>query len=393
MIEVRPARLASHCAWLAAAVLLLNLASAGAAQPPANPSASATTGATTSLEGAERVLAAIREALVERALEAPTRVLSLGWIDAAGTLHETTQFRTDARVRGVRVLGYFDDEGEATRPRLSAEIDIPASLRAVTGAQTCTDAPTRWRIPVALRPVEPDARGQEHGIARALSTALIGLLLANDARLARWTLVRGQGAVESSYAKALSGRITAAPDWTLALSVQPLDMPRASWLEPVVRLGSALVPALAGQGLSWRVELTLQRAGDAAEALRIEETIAIDDRMGSTTDQVARHLVQRLPAWLTRLDQQAVCESPHYALLRRAPDEWAIGAGESTGLRPGDRVLVVDRRSVPLRLLEPGAVGLMAIAEVVRVTYEQVGLRQVAGPGLPDTGNWAAFPF
>ncbi len=390
---VRPSRVFQRYASLAATLLLVNLVPAQAAQPPIVPSAANASAHSGTLDGAERMLAAIRASLVERSLEAPTRVLSIGWIDAGGTLHETSQFRTDARVRGVRVLGYFSDEQGEARTRVSAEIDIPASLRAVTSGPTCTDAPPRWRIPVSLHLVDANARGQEHGMSRALSASLAALLLANEGSLARWTLVRELAPPGSTYAKALSGATATVPDWTLSLSVRPVEPPKGSWLEPATRFATSLVTGVSAQVPSWRVELGLRRTGDAGEVLRIEETMVIDGRLGTTPDQVMGHVVQRFPDWIARLDQQAACESPQYTLLQRAPGEWAIGAGASTGLRAGDRVLVVDRRSVPLRVLEPGAAGLLAIAEVVRVTPEQVRVRQVAGPGLPETGNWAAFPF
>jgi hypothetical protein len=48
---------------------------------------------------------------------------------------------------------------------------------------------------------------------------------------------------------------------------------------------------------------------------------------------------------------------------------------------------------VPRRLLEPGAARLMAIAEVSRVAPDHVRVRQVAGPDMPVSGDWVAFPF
>ncbi len=67
-------------------------------------------------------LAAIRDALIEKALQGPTRVVSTAWIDDQGRLHEDAQMTNDMRVRGVRVLNYTAN-GKAA---IKADVDMQA---------------------------------------------------------------------------------------------------------------------------------------------------------------------------------------------------------------------------------------------------------------------------
>jgi hypothetical protein len=67
--------------------------------------------------------------------------------------------------------------------------------------------------------------------------------------------------------------------------------------------------------------------------------------------------------------------------------------GTASGFRAGDRVLVMDRDRLPQRLVEPGALGQLAMAEVVQVLKDRVQLKQIAGPAMPSQGHWVALPI
>ena len=69
---------------------------------------------------ADQRLQAVRESLVQLALEGPTQVSSTTFIDESGTLRDSASFTHDMVVRGVRVLAYGQNEGEPNA-RISAE--------------------------------------------------------------------------------------------------------------------------------------------------------------------------------------------------------------------------------------------------------------------------------
>jgi hypothetical protein len=64
-----------------------------------------------------------------------------------------------------------------------------------------------------------------------------------------------------------------------------------------------------------------------------------------------------------------------------------------SGLRPGDRVLLLNPSQIPSQMLEPGATQHLALAQVVKVGNDQTELQQLAGPALPTQGHWMALPL
>jgi hypothetical protein len=74
-------------------------------------------------------------------------------------------------------------------------------------------------------------------------------------------------------------------------------------------------------------------------------------------------------------------------------------AGQDAGLRPGDRLVLVDARHVPRRLLEPESAAHLALLEVQQVQGQRAQARQVAGPRMSgdslqnSSQNWVAMPF
>ncbi|MFB0900352.1 MAG: hypothetical protein QMB14_12235 [Polaromonas sp.] len=66
----------------------------------------------------EERLEAIRQGLVQAALEGATRVESMAWIDGQGVLREGSSFRSGMDVRGVQVLNYVRDNSGQPQARL-----------------------------------------------------------------------------------------------------------------------------------------------------------------------------------------------------------------------------------------------------------------------------------
>jgi len=72
---------------------------------------------------AEQRLQAIRESLVQLALEGPTQVSSTSFIDESGTLRDSASFTHDMVVRGVRVLAY-GQEADVTQAKIVADHQV-----------------------------------------------------------------------------------------------------------------------------------------------------------------------------------------------------------------------------------------------------------------------------
>jgi hypothetical protein len=78
---------------------------------------------------------------------------------------------------------------------------------------------------------------------------------------------------------------------------------------------------------------------------------------------------------------------------RTDADQLTLQAGIDSGLRPGDRVLLINPSHVPSQMLEPGATQHLALAQVVKVGPDRTELTQLAGPTLAGQNHWMALPL
>ena len=80
----------------------------------------------------EKTLQAIRQALVEAAMNANTRVSAHSWMDTQGALREVNRFTSDIQLQGLKV------RGNAAAPEVE-----------VLGVQRLANAPAACRVPSA----------------------------------------------------------------------------------------------------------------------------------------------------------------------------------------------------------------------------------------------------
>ncbi|MDP4621904.1 MAG: hypothetical protein NWS85_03335, partial [Hydrogenophaga sp.] len=108
-------------------------------------------------------LQAIRLALVQAVSQAPMQVYNTAWVDDKGALHESTQFHSQAKVRGVRVMAYTAQGQAAPELRAAAVNEAPTHWATVKGdAQTCLQSVGRWRMPVDMVvSLDPSLKGRD----------------------------------------------------------------------------------------------------------------------------------------------------------------------------------------------------------------------------------------
>jgi hypothetical protein len=100
-----------------------------------------------------------------------------------------------------------------------------------------------------------------------------------------------------------------------------------------------------------------------------------------------------MQAWVVQLDKRSACEPVQFHVRRSEADKLTLQAGADSGLRPGDRVLLINPSHVPSQMLEPGATQHLALAQVVNVGPDRSELQQLAGPALAAQGHWMALPL
>lgn len=320
-------------------------------------------------EHAERQLEAIRQALVESTLSAPVRVQSYGWIDTQGQLHESTQFTSDTRVRGVRVQSYLEDP--AKPPTLRVQVDsstLPAGVgsKAPSDPQLCLAQQRRWRQGLH---VEVVARERLGGLLLPelvrLSAGVEQAFVAAARGSRRWVAQSRPAQGGSAYEQALFGR----------------ESDRSEWLARIELL------EMVGGLVEAQIEITAR--GQSAPTRRLQLALPASD-----TEAMGPALAGAVAA----LDRQSACEPLWYSVVGNG-DALRLREGSAHGLQPGDRLLLVERQHLPGRLLEPGAARAMALVQVGAPSAGGTPLRWLAGPrpatptALQAPGDWVALPL
>lgn len=350
----------------------------------------------------DKQLQTIRQALLEATLETtPTQVISSSWIDNMGVLRETHEFNSKAEVRGVRWLAPAEEAGQAAK--VSVDV-LPWGWRHDAKAgQSCTPAPRTWRLPLRVSTeLAAGVSGPQQAASLALSQRVEQHMLAALQRSHRWTATPMSAAAPASgntYLNALAKPVAppASGGWQLNLLIEtqaPSANAPVAWLENNTGLSLSSAP------WQWTLRMSLRNSAQRGGAVTHWQH-ALPIRVDA--DKLAEHPTQwlsgidstlspQLHAWLESIDKQLHCEPTPFA-VRHTGQSLLLQAGQGSGLRPGDRLLLMQPGWVPSRMLDARAADHMALAEVVRVSPMHTDLRQLAGPPLPAGSDWVALPL
>lgn len=352
----------------------------------------------------EGQLQAIREALIEKAMGANTRVSATSWINERGELMEASQFRTDMQVRGVRVLEYM---GEQT-PK--AVVDVAAASKADASAAqpVCRDpgAQGSWRHPMSLRVQAVSAADPQLGMlvsqaARWVESSLRAQAQAEGAVLDTVQTMEARNRYEEAVWSApqprspltLQVRVRVLPGWDAPVA----GARRVQWESRVREWAGWAEPDR--QAMTLQLEWSLARSGESPVLQHTSQLPVVAEALQRPTRQWSHQARQHLMAELAHrwqvLQGTLDCEPLVYEARSQGPGQVLLMAGQDAGLRPGDRLVLVDARHVPRRLLEPEAAAHLALLEVQQVQGQRAQARQVAGPAMSidSAQHWLAMPY
>lgn len=342
----------------------------------------------------EAHLAAIRQAILNATMDRPTRVISTAWVDQHGALHEAAHFHSEAKVSGVRVLSYLpQDDSQA---QITADV-LPWGYQAHKADKTCSPAPRAWRQ--ALTTHTHASRGFSGPQLFASQTLLH---MAQDTWLhsmkpsQRWRMQTASTRESNTYLRTLSASEEVHSNWVADISLLPHAPPLpSSWSQRM--LNPEAIPAW-----RWTLRLVvgqrLHQGGQVQAVLQFEHTLSIDPSQmahhpSRWHQQLQTEIQAQVSQWAAQLEKRTECEPVQFQVLREGTETLQLQAGHGSGLRAGDRVLLIDPSHIPSRMLEPGIAQHLALAQVVRVGNNRSELQQLAGPRLPAHGAWLALPL
>ena len=329
------------------------------------------------LMGADERLEAIRNSLVQAALDGPTEVKSTMWVDKDGALHESNTFTSGMEVRGVRVLSYGRDANSAPSGEGSSNAQLSTEGRknlktAACGKTTFADKLAVWHH-------------------MTLDIVLASNMNANQKYRANQIM---QDLRRNLLLTSSQSRLVHLGDMTIPVS---------RYEQVLVGKGEEYIP--------WRVRLTLGVSADSLPTaptfvahfdvnerslpevyLSYEQLISLDSHPENTTPRPLSPVVmQEVQAvsqgFIKTLEAKLACAPPQFQVLKIQSDMFRINGGSMSGLHVGDRLVVADKSKIPNHVLEPSALASMAMTQVTAVSGYYADLKQIAGPALDASVN------
>lgn len=378
-----PTELASIVMDTPAVRAVLNAQSKSTAQSKATPS-----------NDHENHLAAIRQAILNATLDRPTRVISTAWVDQHGALHESAHFHSEAKVSGVRVLSYQPNDESQTQ--ITADV-LPWGYQISKADKTCTPVPRAWRLTLTAKTHTPQGfSGPQLFASHMLLNTAHDSWHQSMKPSKRWHMQTAIPRTSNTYLRTLSAGEEIHSHWVADISLLPYaPLPPSSWSQRLLN---------SNDNAPWRWTLKLglgqrlPKGGHIQPVLQFEHTFSIDPNQvanhpGLWQQQLQSEMKMLVNQWAAQLEKHTECEPVQFQVLREGTETFQLQAGAGSGLRPGDRVLLIDPNHIPSRMLEPGIAQHLALAQVVRVGNNRSELQQLAGPRLPPHGSWLALPL
>lgn len=368
---------------------------------------------------AEERLAAVRQSLLQAALETPTQVLSTSWIDGQGVLREMNSFRNGMQVRGVRIVSYERDAlgqpSAAVQWDKAAGGDDAADKSGKTDKTPAACAPSseRFKHLVTLSWVPPSGLpADERGMLESVRALVSARIRASATASGHWKVRDKLPEPEGAYARALLGEANPATGWTATLTatlVPPLTAQAPAKPAPDPDTIAVRNQALLGGGapvpmywdrsprFSVRLEVSLQER-DAGRP-GFQRTLHLDllsEQNGFGPVQLSEatrnaigpqfaHLADAMGATLA-------CRAFNPQVTLVNGNQFQIDAGAASGIQVGDEWVLVNAQQIPQRSLDAGVIAQTVLARVSSVGEGNAQLQWLAGPQKAVQAQWRAWP-
>ena len=355
----------------------------------------------------EERLEAIRQGLVQAALEGSTRVESLAWIDAQGVLREGSSFRSGMEVSGVQVLSYKRDSAGQPRARLQLPAASDSALAPAatvsagrkdlireisTPAQSCGNVAALRHL-VGLRMTVEGGWSVDHApLAQAIGQLTATLLQQVGGAATGWGMLERSAPARTSYERLLVSTTADQLPWQAFLTVRPapaLPATGAAHLLSMLQIWSDR-PIMARLNFSLVARGQVRPVYEASAQLEMPRQGPAWGRpqLEASVREQAFALIQ---PWTQALAQQFSCEAVRPDVIAVRGGELSINAGALAGVRPGDEWLLADPQRFPREILSSGVAANSVLARVGQVYPLHAQLQIVAGPSDQVRTDWRAW--
>ena len=359
---------------------------------------------------AEERLAAVRQSLLQAALEAPTKVVSTSWIDEQGVLREMNSFRNGMQVRGVRIVSYERDA--KGQPNADVQWDKVADA-ADKAPAVCPPPSERFKHLVTLQwDLPANLPADERWMLESLRAQVGERLRASASAGGQWRLRDKLPEPEGTYARALLGDANPAATWNATIRLmqvppvvaqapsKPSTDPNAVAVRVPGWFSGSSSPQLywdSAPRLSVRLEMVLQERGAIRPAFA--RTLHIDllsEQVGFGPVQLSEATRVALAPQLNYLADSVgtvlACRAFNPQVTLADGPQFQIDAGAASGIQVGDEWVLVNSQQIPQRSLDAGVIAQTVLARVSSVSEGSARLQWLAGPQKAVQTQWRAWP-
>jgi len=352
----------------------------------------------------EKKLELIRQELVESVLKESTVVKSTSWIDTNGTLRQSSSFKSNMQVRGIKVLSYdlrnqtaekrkvyWDNDPKENKTTLEKKYKV--SITAKSKNCTALKDTKQFKHLVSMS-IEHSPLWNSNNLHAANELKnLIGSYFKETSNTQKtWHLLWSESSVLTPYEKVLTNTLSTPSPWLMQLRISPEVAQEQDGLPKVLRRFS-------NQDTEFQ---TLTRLHLRLISKKTNEIFFENNRVVNLNSE---HLLWDAPKlradslqeiqkitydWSSAISSKFNCLD-FQPQINVAGNSIHLNAGLTSGVTVGDEWLLIDSSLIPRRMIEDGSLKKTVLATVRKTGLYDSELEVLAGSGDAVKTNWLAL--
>ena len=343
---------------------------------------------------AEDKLEAIKQALVDLALNSNIKIHSKAYLDDKGILHESSTMTTDMEIRGVRVESYVREKAGVNTAKLRADL---ISDRSCPG--------NRYGL-IREAVVQVNKNFKNHRVGNhylnEINEQLENTVVDKLSSVEGWA-VSGFSVEEPYYMRLVSGRPGNYAAYRIEISTRLLpNKNRTAPLERAVKkinvFKSKKGQFLPSQHLE--VNIVLRHVDVMAPLWKKSYSLLYpSEPVGyvrtSLPDEFQDELSGAAESLIGEMQQVFDCRLEYFKIQKANVGEkgFLLKGGSFNGISEGDQFLLSKNPKILSQKFDKNSLAGLALAEVELVEARQAKLIQIAGPDITDMAKYVALPF
>ena len=356
----------------------------------ASAAATATAGDVDSSESAEVRIEAIRNALINRALQSEVRVRGMSWVDESGRLREHSLITSDLKVRGIRINAYLENE----KPRETIVIDTVA---AITSSKNCMPPEARLRRPALLSiDYQPkDAQSAQYQLSQ-IANAFEKQVEAEFSGNGIWQLQKQSQLSEYAQVVNFGHRQSAPYRITITVSESSGAQQDANASMGIFYVIMGLPRPPHSPELALRISLTETGSNRiiSNETTPLQLPLTAVQMQSRQPDKELKEAISRVvTVWHSKIETLLKCEPVFFNLSTSANGEHFINAGAAAGIRLHDKFLIVEQTRFPANILGKELLQTIMLGEVGSISRSSANIKIQGSLQATKVGRWVALPL